>query len=440
MTTVTVDQPTERVVTVWDESIWVYKGWILRLTRMRVALLALTGIGVIAILYRLAFGLGAATNLTNEWPWGMWVWWDVMTGVALAGGGYSTALLVNFIGKEEWKPIERAAFLTSLIGYLLVCAGLFLDLGRWINVPKAAMVWKLNPHSVMFELFFCVAGYTVVQIVEFGHIYIERVNKPRLAHILHKIYAPVLIVGVLLPCLHQSALGSLYVIAAGRLDPLWWSMLLPLFFLASSFYIGASTVTAENVMSAKAHHRTPPWKILRQMVTLAGMIMAVYGIVKVADLIARDQFYRLFEGSTQSALWLIEVGFGVAIPAIIFLSPKLREQPRWITTGATLAVLGVALNRANVVFTGMMAQADGATYLPSLPETLITVGIVAGGILLYALVVDNFPILGEEEEGGELARPESPADAGDVSRSEPLVVQDPWARSRAAAGGGESTE
>jgi Ni/Fe-hydrogenase subunit HybB-like protein len=439
MSTVVVERPGERVVDVWDESIWTYKGWILRLTRTRIVLLSLAVVGGIAILYRLAFGLGAATNLTNDWPWGMWVWWDVMVGVALAGGGYSTALLVNFIGKEEWKPIERAAFLTSLIGYLLVCVGLFLDLGRWINVVKVPMVWKLNPHSVMFELFFCVAGYTIVQIVEFGHIYIERVNMPKLARVLHRIYAPVLIVGVLLPCLHQSALGSLYVIAAGRLDPLWWTMVLPLFFLTSSFFIGASMITVENSMSAKAHHREAPWRILGQMAKLAGTIMAVYLVVKIVDVVWRGQFGRLFDGSTQSNLWLVEVLFGVAIPVVIYLTPALRANRRWLVTGATLAVLGIALNRANVVFTGMMAQADGATYLPSFGEIAVTVGIVAAGILLYAVVVDNFPILGEEE-GAEPAHPESPAGADEVGRSKPLVVHDPWTKQTVAAGGGATTE
>lgn len=433
MTTAVVDRPGERVVTVWDESIWTYKGWILRLTRTRIVLLALTAVGGVAIAYRLLFGLGAATNLTNDWPWGMWVWWDVMTGVALAGGGYSTMLLVHFVGKQEWKVIERPAFLTSLIGYLMVCVGLFMDLGRWINVPKVAAVWELNPHSVMFELFFCVAGYTVVQIVEFGHIYIERVHAPRLAHVLHRIYAPVLIIGVLLPCLHQSALGSLYVIAAGRLDPLWWSMLLPLFFLSSSFFVGASTVTAENTMAAKAHHVSPPWKVLRQMTRLAGTIMAVYLAVKVIDVIARGQLPRLFDGSVTSMMWWIEVGLGVALPVIIYLGP-LGAQRRWLVTGAVLTVLGVALNRANVVFTGMMAQADGATYLPSLGEIAVTVGIVAGGILVYALIVDNFPILGDHGEE-EVARPESPAGADAVARSEPFD-----ARARVAAGGGAPTE
>lgn len=433
MTTAVVDRPGQRVVTIWDESIWTYKGWILRLTRARVILLFLTAIGGVAIAYRLAFGLGAATNLTDSWPWGMWVWWDVMTGVALAGGGYSTMLLVHFIGKDEWKPIERAAFLTSLIGYLLVCVGLFLDLGRWINVPKAAAVWELNPHSVMFELFFCVAGYTVIQIVEFGHIFIERVHMPRLAHVLHKIYAPVLIIGVLLPCLHQSALGSLYVIAAGRLDPLWWSLLLPLFFLSSSFFVGASTVTCENAAAAKAHKSTPPWKILRQMTRMAGFIMLGYLIMKFVDVIARGQFARLFEGSTASMLWWIEVGFGVAVPVAIYLT-SLGATHRWLVSGAVLAVCGVALNRANVVFTGMAAQANGATYLPSLGEIAVTVGIVAGGILVYALIVDNFPILGDHG-GAEHAEPETPAGADAVERSRPFVVPVP----RVAAGGGTST-
>lgn len=397
--------------------------WVFRMTWPRAYLLSFVAIGAFAITYRLLFGLGAATNLSDRWPWGIWVWWDVMTGVALAGGGYSMALLVNFLGREKWKPLERAAFLTSLIGYLLVVGGLFLDLGRWTNVWRVPLFWKGNPHSVMFELVWCVSGYTFVQIVEFGHIFVERVKMPRLAALLHKIYAPVLVVGVILPFLHQSALGSLYVIAKGRLDPLWWSMLLPVFFLMSSFFIGPAMVTAEGFLSARFRGHKPPIKLLGPMVQLSGVMMLVYFGLKVFDITSRGQVGHLLDGSIQSLLFLTETVLGILLPAFFFLNPRTRRLPKYLATGATMAVVGLALNRGDVVFAGMAASARGATYLPSLMELAITVGLVAAGILVYAFVVDNFPIIPEGDS-------ETPASAKAVTRSRPYTVFVPKPRIR----------
>ncbi len=370
--------------------------WTFRITRARGVLLAFVCLGAGSALYRLVFGLGAATNLSDRWPWGLWVWWDVLTGVALAGGGYSTALLVHFLGRDRWKSVERGALLTSFLGYLMVCAGLFLDLGRWPNVWRAGLFWEGNPHSVMFELIWCVSGYTIVQAVEFGHIFVERVRAPRLERVLSRIYVPVLIVGIVLPFLHQSALGTLYVIDGGRLDSLWWSMLLPLFFVMSSFFVGPAMVTVENLLSARAHHRRAPVAVLSEMVRLAGWMMIGYVVLKLADLIWRGALTRVLDGSAESDLLLIEIVLGVLLPAIMFLIPSVRDSVTGLLTASILTVLGIALGRANVVFTGMAAAAGGASYVPYWMELAVTVGLVAMGVLAYLFVTENFPILPEQ--------------------------------------------
>lgn len=370
--------------------------WTFRMTGGRIVLLGLAGLGAGIALYRLVFGLGAATNLSDRWPWGLWVWWDVLTGVALAGAGYSTALLVHFLGRERWRTVERGAFLTSLLGYLMVCTGLLLDLGRWPNAWRAAFFWAGNPHSVMFELIWCVGGYTVVQLVEFGYIFVERARAPRLSRVLSRIYVPVLIVGVILPVLHQSALGSLYVIAKGRLDPLWWSMLLPLFFLTSSFFVGPAIVTVENFLSGRAHGHRPSVPILVEMVRLSAVIMIAYLVLKVTDLAWRGVLPHVFDGSVQSDLFLVETVLGVLLPAVLFLLPRVRRSPAGLVTASSLVVVGVALNRADVVFTGMAASAQGASYLPYWMELAVTLGLIAAGLLAYLFVVENFPILPED--------------------------------------------
>lgn len=384
--------------------------WTFRITSGRIVLLGLAGLGGGLAVYRLAFGLGAATNLTDRWPWGLWVWWDVMTGVALAGGGYATALLVYFLGRERWRAVERGAFLTSLLGYLMVVTGLLLDLGRWPNAWRAFFFWEGNPHSVMFELIWCVTGYTVVQLVEFGYIFVERVRAPRLSRVLSKIYVPLLMIGIILPFLHQSALGSLYVIANARLDPLWWSMLLPVFFLMSSFFVGPAMVTVENVLSARVHGRRPPLRILAEMARLAGWVMVVYLVLKIADVAWRGELPQLVSGSARSSLFLVEVGIGVLLPAVMLLLPRSgRSTPR-LVTASCLVVGGVALNRANVVFTGMAASAGGASYVPFWMEFAVTGGLIAAGVLAYLFVVENFAIIPAEEatEARELPEEQAP--------------------------------
>ena len=390
--------------------------WTFRMTRTRIVLLALAGVAAGIALYRFIYGLGAATNLSDRWPWGIWIWWDVLTGVALAGGGYSTALLVHFFGRDRWKAVERGAFVTSLIGYVMVCGGLFLDLGRWYNAWRPVAFWGY--HSVMFELFWCVGGYTVVQLVEFGHIFIEKVHAPRLARAMHRIYAPVLIVGVILPVLHQSALGSLYVIAKGKLDPLWWSLLLPLFFLLSSFFVGPAMVTVENFLSARSHreHR-PPSPLLREMMRLAAWLMVAYLVLKVADLAWRGVIPHLLDGSVVSDLFLAEIALGVAAPTIMIFMPRVRSSARGLVTAAALVALGVALNRANVVFTGMAASAGGVAYFPYWMEFAVTIGLISVGLLAYLFITENFPIL----PGRETTSPAEPAPAEPARKEHALV-------------------
>lgn len=369
--------------------------WRFTWTRPRVALLTLVGLAGGVIAYRFVYGLGAVTNLSDRWPWGLWIWWDVLTGVALAGGGYSTSLLVHFVGRDKWKAVERGAFVTSLLGYVMVCGGLLLDLGRWYNAWRPAVFWGY--HSVMFELYWCVGGYTVVQLVEFGHIYIERVRAPRLERVMRKIYAPVLIVGCILPILHQSALGSLYVIAKGKLDPLWWSMLLPLFFLLTSFFIGPAMVTLENFLSHRSHpDHQPPRRVLREMVRMAGWLMVAYLVLRLGDLVVRGQLAHAFDLSVQSVMFLIEIVFGIALPAAIFLTPRVIGVDRGLITGAVLAVAGLVVGRANVVFTGMVSSVGGVAYFPYWMEVAVTVGLVAGAVLTYLWITENFPIAPSE--------------------------------------------
>ncbi|MFA5785956.1 MAG: NrfD/PsrC family molybdoenzyme membrane anchor subunit [Actinomycetota bacterium] len=365
-------------------------GWTYKWTKTRVVLLALVGIAAGAYVYRFGFGLAETTNLSDRWPWGLWIW-QVLGGVALTGAGFSTALYVHFAGRDEWKSIERAAFMTSLLGYLMVICVYPPELGRWFNFWRPAVFWGY--HSALFEVYWCISLYTLVQVVKFGHIFVERVYMPRLGKVVDKAYAPLLVFGIVLPTLHHSSLGSLYVVAKGLLDPLWWSMLIPVFFLLSALFLGPAMVVVVLYLMGRGKREKLPMPQLSGLVRVSGWLMFVYLVLKFADLGARDQFGHLFDGSAQSIAWLVEIGLCAIVPMIVYLSKRLRENPVNLFTASVLVVLGVAFNRINVVLTGMAPSSGGVRYFPSWAELAVTIGIFAGGTLAYLFVAENFPIL-----------------------------------------------
>lgn len=368
------------------------KNWSFKMTPTRTVLIALAAIGGALMIYRLVFGLGAATNLNDQWPWGMWIGFDVLTGVALAGGGYSTCLLVNIMGIKKFAPIARAALLTSLIGYLLVMIGLFMDIGRWFNFWRPFVSWGHT--SILFEVFWCVALYTTVQLLEFGEIATEKVGKRR--HKIFKKMLPVLlIVGVLLPTLHQSSLGSLYVIEIGKLYPLWWSLLLPVFFLLSSFFVGPAMVTVESLLASRATGHKPEYGVLQSLIKVSGYLMLVYLALKIIDLFYRGAAGLVFKGNLEGNMFLLEMIGGIIIPIIICFTPKLRNSKGGLAAFGVLTVTGLILNRMNVVFTGMSGYMGGS-YFPSAIEWLVSIGLVSMGVLAYLFVVENFNIVPKE--------------------------------------------
>ncbi|PHJ38202.1 hydrogenase [Desulforamulus profundi] len=223
------------------------QGWSFKMTPIRKLLILLAALCVGVVIFRLVTGLGVVTNLNDDWPWGLWIGFDVLTGVALAGGGYFTAIIVHVLHKDKYLSIARAAMLTSLLGYLLVMAGLFLDIGQWFNFWRPFVSWGHT--SVLFEVFWCVSCYTTIQVLEFGEILTERVGVKW--HNAFKTAMPfLLIIGIIFPTLHQSSLGGLYLVAVDKLYPLWWSTLIPYFFLISSFFVGPAMICVESTCPA----------------------------------------------------------------------------------------------------------------------------------------------------------------------------------------------
>lgn len=377
-----------------------------------IVVIALALAGGAAYLYRLVFGLAAATNLDNQYPWGIWISIDVASGVALAAGGFTTAALADVFHKRGFHAIVRPALLTAMLGYTFAVIGLLADLGRYYNVwhPMLPSMWQGD--SVLFEVGICVIIYLSVLYIEFLPIvaerFIGRVNLPGPLRLLNNIVNSWLIVcqrflsrfisafiiaGVVLSCLHQSSLGTLMVIAPTKVHPLWYTPILPLLFLMSAIAVGFPMVIFESILASRSFKLKPERELLSSIALYTPVLLAVYLAVKIADLTLRDAVGYVFEGSLQSVMFLIEIGLGVVAPMALLLSRRVRSSLSGLFLASSLVIFGVALNRINVFLISYRPLYPDKSYFPSPFEILVTVGLISTLVLVYRAMVMIFPVI-----------------------------------------------
>lgn len=369
---------------------------LMRLTPWRVLLWLMVAVGAGLAVLRYTRGLGAVTNLTDRFPWGLWVAFDILSGVALAAGGFTVAALVYVLHLERYHALVRPAIVTGFLGYLLVIIALLVDLGQPHRIWHAIIMW--NPRSVMFEVAWCVMLYTLVLSLEFGQMVLERLGRTTLLRITRMALPPLVIAGVILSTLHQSSLGALFLIVPGKLHPLWYTPMLPVLFFLSALAVGLAMVAVESSLSSRAFGRSLELPQLRGLGKGAAHALTLYLAVKVADLVARGAWPLAFQATVEATMFALEVGVGVVIPLALLWHPHTRRSPRAIGIASGLAVLGVVLNRLNVGVTGMLAS-SGARYVPSWMEVQITLAIVAAGILAYLWIAEHLPVFGGEGHG-----------------------------------------
>ena len=361
-----------------------------RLTPGRTLLWLLVLAGAVVVAVRFVWGLGAVTNLSDRFPWGVWIGFDVMVGVALAAGAFTLNATVHVLHLDRYRPLLRPAVLTGFLGYLMVIIALLVDLGRPWNIWQPIVMW--NPHSVMFEVAWCVMLYTAVLALEFGPTVLERLRLWRLLHIARLSITPLVVAAVILSTLHQSSLGSLFLIAPGKLHPLWYTPLLPLLFFISAVAVGLAMATVEAVVAARTfrHRLDLPMFVGLSRGTL--VILSVYLGLKVIDLAVRGAWTMLFVSGIERSMFVAELGLGVVLPLLLLSVNHYSRSAAGVTVTSVLIVLGVVINRLNVAVTGMLAG-SGAAYIPAWTEILITVAIVAAGMLAYLWVMEHLPIV-----------------------------------------------
>lgn len=371
-----------------------------RVSPVIIILNALLLVGLVVALYRFAFGIGAISGLNNSYPWGFWISFDLLCGVALGAGAFTMAAAVYIFKLERFRPLLRPSILTGFLGYVMVIIALLVDLGRPERIWH--MIIYQNGHSVLFEIGLCVMLYTTVLALEFAPVLLEKPKWQKPIRILHTITMPLVILGVVLSTLHQSSLGSLYLIMPQKVHPLWWSPLLPLFFFNSAVAVGMAMVIFESQLSCRAFGHGIEIELLGKVAKAIPYALGIYLALKFIELAVTGEFGLLFTSSWYSVLYWAEITIGAIIPIVLFTRRAVRESPKGLLTGAALVIVGLMFNRFNVSLFALEHQ-GGAVYVPSWMEFAVSFGIISGGVLLFTLVAWRFPLFasGEHEPASD---------------------------------------
>jgi formate dehydrogenase iron-sulfur subunit len=400
-------------------------------------LVLVAAFGFILALYRFASGIGRVCNLNQGYPWGFWIGFDILAGIALAAGGFVVAGLMHMFGGEKYHPLVRPTILTAFLGYLLFILALMVDLGRPWTIWHMIVYW--HHESPMFEVGWCVMMYTTILFLEFLPVVFERYRMDRmyavwmnvapwiavallvlfaiaLTHsvawvlaiaavlvgfellvrfgVIHRdprMPTMLLMAGIMFSVLHQSSLGSLFLIVPHKLHDIWYSPILPLFFFVSAVAAGVAMVIVESTLSAWYFGREIEVALLRDVGHV--LCWAIFGTLALRglDLVLRGIGTELLVLTPQSIAFWIEIQAGLIIPLAILLTPDFADSAKWLFWASLMVIVGLVLNRLNVAVVGITST-YGETYYPHWMEVAITAGIVAAGVLAYIFVCRNFPV------------------------------------------------
>ena len=340
---------------------------------------------------RFVFGLGAATNLNNGYPWGIWIAIDLIIGTALGCGGLVMALLIYILNQGQYHPLMRVGLMTSLFGYTLGAFAVLIDLGRYWQGHNILLPWLWNTNSVLLETALCIFLYILVLLIEFAPTFLERFGMKEVRRRLHRVLFVFIALGVLLPMMHQSSMGTVVVLLGHRLSPLWQSELLTLNFLFTAFTMGFAIVAFESVLSSVTLIRPYETRILKGLCSIMVWVMIVFLGVRTVDLLRLGAWPLAFTFDTKAIAFWVEFLAGIA--AIASLLPEAnRANPRYVLLGATAMLLNGIMYRLNCYLVGY-DPGQGWHYFPSMGEILLTLGIFSLEVILYLAFVKYLPVL-----------------------------------------------
>ncbi|CAK0756735.1 hydrogenase 2 membrane subunit [uncultured Gammaproteobacteria bacterium] len=362
------------------------------LTKPVIVCAALFLIGITILCYRFVYGLGAVIAVNDGYPWGIWIVVDVMIGSAFGCAGYAVAVLVYMINRNEYHPLVRPALMASLFGYGLAAIGVFVDLGRWWQFYSLFVPWRWNFTSVMLETGLCISGYFMIMMIEFAPTFLEKFGLHDVRKKLDKWLFVVIALGVLLPTMHQSSLGSILIILGHKLSPLWQTQMLPLLYLMSAVLMGFGIVVFDAVLSAHGFRRPLEMFILQRLAGVMVWLLSAFLIIRVVDLTARDAWPHAFNGTVMAFSFWMEMVL-MALP-LLFLGPRMnRIMPQSLFSGAVVLLLGGILYRLNSYMIGYTPAVGNWHYFPTTAEILVTLGMFAAEVGLTIVFIKWLPVL-----------------------------------------------
>jgi Ni/Fe-hydrogenase subunit HybB-like protein len=361
----------------------------LRIVGLRAVLWALVGVATAVIVARYARGLGATTALSDANPWGLWIGFDVLSGVALAAGGFVLAAAVYIFRLERYHGFVRPAVLTAFLGYVAVALGLAVDLGRPWNIWRPILHWQTD--SPLFEVAWCVMLYLTVLALEFAPVVFEGLAWNRAFQLMRRLTLPLVIVGIGLSTLHQSSLGTLFLLTRDRLYPLWDSPLQPLLFFVSAIALGLAMVTVEALVSSWIFRREPEWPQLRGLARAATVVVSIWAVVRLGDLAVRGDLRLATSWAWPTVLFAMEMLLVAGLPIVLYESARRKNVDALVGVGAVSVVAGTVLNRISV---GGLAHVPhtGEMYVPAITELAVSVGLVSGMALIFLWCVEHLPV------------------------------------------------
>ncbi len=387
-------------------------------------IVALTGL--VAAVFRLWFGLGATTNLSDAYPWGLWKILNMVGGVALSTSGFTVGFLVYVLRIKRFEPFMKPAILIAFLGYGCSCAALLFDIGLPHRFWHPIFMWNIN--SFLFEVFWCVMLYFTVTTIELAPVIFEKLRAEKIAHALHRVAFVVVIIGISLSSLHHSSLGSLFLVTPLRLHPLWYTPWLPLLFIVSAMGGGLMVAVLVKILWARWYEPTsifgpsggpttplikvtdgttmavftrgpegPEMPRVRALATVAAGVLGLYLVLKIVDLFLHGGWAPLLAGTWESWLFLAELLLSAGLPILLVVLPWSRYSAVGIGVAAGSAAFGLALNRLDVGIFGYVRDA-GAVYFPSLAEWAVSLGVIAAAGLVFFFAAEHLPIFGSRVE------------------------------------------
>lgn len=353
-------------------------------------------IGMYFLGVRFVHGMGAVANINDGFPWGLWVVYDVVIGTALACGGYALAITIYLFNKGEYHPLMRAALLASLLGYALGGIGAFIDMGRYWQFYNLWLPWHMNFNAVMLEVGLCVTTYILVLIIEFAPAYLEKIGATKVLKALNKVLFLFIALGILLPTMHQSSLGSFLIAMGYKIYPLWQTVYLqPVLALLTALTMGFSIVVFEASMSSVAFRLPDETPLLSKLGKIIMGLIAAYLILRFGEIIINGKVGLLFAPGKESPLFWIETLLFV-FPLVVLANVKARANPKILLWAAISMLFAGSMYRFNAFLLTYQPGA-GYSYWPSVSEIMVTLGIIAFEVMAYIVLVKTLPVLHKPE-------------------------------------------